>query len=328
MTVPSKSSSRILSFLFIIIALALVLISFRPVLTSGFSGWDEDTHLLQNLTVRDLNLEKVKEIFTQRVNEIYIPLTTLSYALEYKFFKYNPFIYHLDNLILHVLVVVFIYLIARRLGISALGSALAALIFGIHPMHVESVAWIVERKDVLYAFFYLLALLLYLQYLLCLREKKPPYVYLFLIFVFAALSMFAKPMALSLPIIFLVMDWFLKRAWHPKIIIEKIPLFLVVGFIGWLSYAPHARLPGNSILEAMLTWSWTAIFYLRQFLFLLNLVPIYHLPQPVSFSNPEYLLSFIAFVIIVFALIRFSQYRRIKFGFLFVYSKYIWIIFF
>ena len=87
------------------------------------------------------------------MNTIYIPLTTLSFAFEHYFFGYNPFVIHLTNLILHLLVTALVFFLAMQLRLPLIARGIAALIFGIHPIHVESVAWVTERKDVLYAFF-------------------------------------------------------------------------------------------------------------------------------------------------------------------------------
>ncbi len=142
-------------FIWICLALilAVVAVVYLPSLDNSFVNWDDDVHLLNNLSVRSLSFDNLKAIFTEKVNGTYIPLTTLSFAIEYHFFGYDPFVYHLTNLVLHLLVICLVYFFALRLGLSLIGAGISALIFGLHPMHVESVAWVTERKDVLYAFF-------------------------------------------------------------------------------------------------------------------------------------------------------------------------------
>ena len=128
----------------------------------------------------------------------YTPLTTLTFAIEYRLVQDDPFLYHLNNLILHLMVISLIYVVGLQLRLSSLSSAFAALIFGIHPIHVESVAWITERKDVLYSFFYLLSIICYIQYI----KNKNAYIYGFAVFL-ALLSIASKAMALSLPSCFI-----------------------------------------------------------------------------------------------------------------------------
>lgn len=221
---------------------ALVILAYSPSLKNQFVNWDDDAHLLANPFVHPVN---VRDIFTTTVNGIYIPLTSLSFALEYHFFKANPFIYHLDNLLLHLAVTVMVFLFCLRCGLSVLAAGLAALIFGLHPAHVESVAWVTEHKDVLYAFFYILALLCYLRYLRV-RKEAPGYRrgWAFgLTLIFGFLSVLAKPMALSLPLVLFVLDWFFKRELTIRSCMEKMYCGLAIIPVAWITYVSQMRTP-------------------------------------------------------------------------------------
>ncbi len=305
-------SSRVRTIIILVAVLAVVLISYLPALKSDFVLWDDDVQILDNITIRSLDGEHLRDIFTTTVNKIYIPLTTLSFAVEHHYFGYDPFIYHLDNVLLHLLVTAFVFVFARQIGLSRLGAAAAALLFGIHPMHVESVAWVTERKDVLYAFFYMAALVSYARYL-----DKRGIGFLALTTLLGILGMLAKPMALSLPLIFLLLDWFKGRPLSRRMILEKLPLIIFIGGLGWMTYAAHARIPGESATQSILIWPWTFTFYLRQFVFPLFSVPIYRLPKPIALSNAEYLLSAAAFVLIVYAVIRWRRNKWFLFASLF-----------
>lgn len=299
--------------------LAVVLISYAPVLKSEFIFWDDDVHIFDNITIRSLDPEHLKDIFTQTVCKIYIPLTSLSFAIEHHYFGYDPFVYHLDNLLLHLGVTAFVFAVARQMGLSMAGACAAALLFGIHPTRVESVAWATERKDVLYAFFYMAALMSYVRYL----EKKR-LVFLVCTTLLGILSMLAKPMALSLPLILLLLDWFKERKIARREILEKVPLCLLIAALTWITYAAHARVPGEKIAQSFLIWPWTFTFYLRQFIFPFLSVPIYRLPQPIAFSNDEYRLSLAVFLLFVFSVVRLRKYR----WFLFAAAFYFLSIFF
>ncbi|MBL8014131.1 MAG: hypothetical protein JNN05_09815, partial [Candidatus Omnitrophica bacterium] len=146
----------------VIIIVVWVFLTFLPVIKGEFLNWDDHSHVVDNSTVRNFD---VARMFSEPVQKIYIPLTTLTFAIEHKFFANRPIGYHFDNLILHVLNAILVYFFALRLGVGTTGAWLSSILFGVHPMRVESVAWITERKDLLYAFFYLLAMLTYLKYL-------------------------------------------------------------------------------------------------------------------------------------------------------------------
>jgi len=326
----SLSSSKIRSACLLALVLAIVFFAFLPSLKNGFVFWDDDTHIYQNITIHTLDTEHIGDIFTGKVNEIYIPLTSLSFAIEDHFFGRKPFIYHLDNLLLHLAIVAFVFWFGLQLGLSALGSGAAALLFGIHPMHVESVAWVTERKDVLYSFFYMAALLSYCRYLDFTKstpsmQNKKLTRFLVLTVFFGILSMLAKPMALSLPLILLLLDWFYGRKIDRSAIVEKIPLVLGVAGITWITYVTHARVPGEGgAIESLLIWSWTCIFYLRQFIFPSMLVPVYQLPKPIVFSDPQYFVPVIIICLLILAIFRFRKYR----WFIFSIAFYWFSIFF
>jgi tetratricopeptide (TPR) repeat protein len=306
------SSSKVRSPAVLLAILAIVFVSYLPALRNGFVFWDDDAHLYENVTVRSLDAEHIGDIFRSTVNKIYIPLTVLSFAVEYRFFGYDPFIYHLDNLLLHLAVTALIFWLGLRLRLSILGSGAAALVFGVHPLHVESVAWVTERKDVLYSFFYMAALVSYCCYLNFTRSTpavqiKKSYRFLVLTVILGVLSMLAKPMALSLPLILLLLDWFQGRKVGREAFIEKIPLLVALAGITLVSYVAHARVPGQGFIEAFLIWSWTLVFYLRQFIFPIILVPVYQLPKPIVFLSPEYFLSVAVVGLLALAMVRFRR---------------------
>lgn len=311
-----------------LVVLALLAVTFfvySPVVKHEFLNWDDGVHLCDNLSVRGIDGQHLSDIFTSYVNDIYIPLTTLSFAVEYHFFGFNPFIYHLNNLILHALIVLLVFVIGQRLGLSAIAAGLGALIFAIHPTHVESVAWITERKDVLYSFFYLLAVCFYLKYTASFfvsvaRKERISYGFLWAAGVCGALSILTKPMALSLPLVLLLIDWFEERGINRRTIVEKIPLFVVIAFVAWATYAVQARVPGESVVKGVLVWFWTLAFYVRQFILPLVSVPVYRLAKPVSFSNPEYILSIFIIFLLIFILFRYRKNKWFIFaiGYLFL----------
>jgi len=287
-------------YLFFVLAITFTV--FSEAVSFDFTNWDDETHVTDNLLVKHLSFRNIKRIFTTTLQRTYIPLSTLSFVLEYHFFGLRPFVYHLNNIILHLAVTAGVYFLALRLGASVGAAAVAAFIFGIHPMHVESVAWITERKDVLYASFYMSAVLLYLGYQTHRRR------YLLVLSVAAGfLSLLAKPMALSLPLILLVCDWFHKRRLTSSVLAEKIPYLAFIVPLAWISYYEQMRIPGESLIKATLIWIWTFVFYLKKFAIPDILLPLYQLPQPVTVLNPAYAGAIILLIAMVLV---FWKYRR------------------
>ncbi|MCA9407525.1 MAG: tetratricopeptide repeat protein [Candidatus Omnitrophica bacterium] len=308
------------SCLFLFLLFAVITLSYSPVLKAQFLNWDDDLHIYENVSIREINLDNLKVIFQSTINKIYLPLTVLSFAIEYHFAKLNPLIYHLDNLFLHILNTWLVFCLSRKLGLSILASYISILIFGLHPIHVESVAWVTERKDVLYAFFYLLAMLSHLKYIEILSVKKTNRLFYFLLTIFlGTLSILSKPMALSLPLILMLLDWFQGRKINFKTIGEKLPLMAIIFGITWISYVSHARVPSATILEGVLIWFWSAAFYIRQFFLPLISVPLFKLPLPVGLNHPQYLFSIGLILFVLVFVYRFLFNKWILFSFLYFF---------
>ncbi len=300
----------------IVVVIAIVSLAYGPSLQNQFVNWDDDAHFLNNPFVRSFNL---KEIFTTTVNGIYVPLASLSFALEYHFFKAHPFVYHLDNLLLHLAVTAMVLLFCLRCGLSLPAAGAAALIFGLHPAHVESVSWITERKDVLYAFFYMLAILCYLRHLRGLergRAQRRGYA-LGLTIIFGFLSVLAKPMALSLPLVLFLLDWFFRRKLTIRSCMEKIYCGLAVFPVAWVTYVLQMHAQTFACPNCILIWAWCFGFYVKKMFYPDYFVLIYHWPTPVVWTNPGYGFSLLLFVVFLGCLWYFRKNRLFVFANLF-----------
>jgi hypothetical protein len=140
------------------VVLAITALALSPSLRNGFTNLDDNVLVTDNAMIMQLTPASVREIFTSFHSGLYHPLVLLSYAVEFRFFKLDPLPYHCTNLLLHLLNCALVFWLFRRIAGNQWVAFIVALLFGIHPMHVESVAWVAERKDVLYAAFYLAAL--------------------------------------------------------------------------------------------------------------------------------------------------------------------------
>jgi tetratricopeptide (TPR) repeat protein len=266
--------TRRTNLLWILIATAITAIAFSPMLKNGFTNWDDEYYVVQNALLRGPDWGG---IFTKAVLSNYHPLTIASLALNYSMTKLDPSSYLILNLLLHLintgLVFYFIWLIS---GKKVLVAAFTSLIFGIHPMHVESVAWVSERKDVLYTLFFLLSLIQYWYFLN--SKKRKNLVYCFLFF---ALSILSKPAAIILPFILFLLDyWFGRGSWK-KHIVEKIPFLLVsIGFaIGTFMIQSKTAMIGLDYYPLMSRFffaSYTSMMYTVRFF----------VPYPLSAFHP------------------------------------------
>lgn len=297
-----------------ILLFALTLIVYSSAFNHEFVNWDDADHVTNNPLVTSQSIYDWPKHFISQILNQYIPLTTLSFAIEYFFFGDNPSVFHITNVILHAGVSVLIFLFALKVGISMPASFLGALIFSIHPMHVESVAWVTERKDVLYAFFYMLALFQYAVYL----NNKVKLNFYWSLF-WGLLSVLSKPMALSLPLICLLCDWYLQRKINIECIKEKLLYFIYIIPIAAITYFMHARVPGETISSSLLLWIWTAVFYIEKFIFFFGLSPYYVVPEPVSLANGAYIKGLLVFAAVILFIVRFRINRIIVFAGLFYF---------
>ena len=169
-------------------------ICFIPMLGNQLTNWDDEYYVVQNNFLHGPDWASIFDISKPVVSN-YHPITVASLALNYQMTQLDPSSYLITNLLLHLantgLVFYFIFLISgRRMWVAAF----CAIVFGVHPMHVESVAWISERKDVLYTFFFLLSLIQYWYFLTSNKNK-----HIIFSLLFFALSILSKPAAIILP---------------------------------------------------------------------------------------------------------------------------------
>jgi len=223
------SSKRFLWFLAVGTVMALSVFIYWPALHGEFiTTFDDATILVGNSAVVHFDL---KRLLTQTVIADYIPVTLFSFALENWLFGLHPFVFHLDNLILHLMNSALVFLLLQNLLRRRVEAGVVAALFSVHPLHVESVAWIAERKDVLSGFFYLLSLLLYVRATRNAEPQETPRRRRFWLiasaWVLFALSLLSKLMAISLPMVLLLIDAYRGRRFDRRSLTEKIPFFAI-----------------------------------------------------------------------------------------------------
>jgi protein O-mannosyl-transferase len=212
-----------------IVLTVLTLAVFWQVNQFDFINFDDNVYVTENNHIKSrVTLSNLSWAFSTRYADMWNPLVWLSFILDYKLYGMNAGGYHLTNLILHILSTLLLFWLFCRMTKEIWPSAFVAACFAIHPFHVESVAWIAERKDVLIAFFWMLTLCLYVYY----TEKPTIKTYMLVVFSFV-LALMSKPFAIYLPVIMILLDyWPLKRFvlkkdqlfWQIK---EKAPLVIL-----------------------------------------------------------------------------------------------------
>ena len=301
--VKKKSNEKRSSVLpWILFSVGVTAICLSPMLKNGFTNWDDEFYVINNALLAGPDW---KGIFTEPVVGNYHPLTIISLAINYQIGGLDPSSYLLFNLLLHLvntaLVFYFIWIIS---GKKTWVAFFTALIFGIHPMHVESVAWVSERKDVLYTFFFLLSLLQYWKFLQSGRSSG-----LWFSCLLFLLSLLSKPAAIILPLVLLLLDYWKGRKMTGKVLIEKIPFFILAILFAVITMQVQTKAMAGLALFPL----WTRL------LFACYVVMIYFfrffIPYPLSafhpYPSPEHLgLPVLISPVFIIALLVFIWYQR------------------
>jgi tetratricopeptide (TPR) repeat protein len=230
---PQKNSS-VKRIIYLLLILLVTFIVYIPSRNAEFTNWDDDGYVTGNMDITSFKKHKSK-LLTETYEANYHPLTMLSYAFDYSTGKLNPKIYHRTNMVLHLLNVALVFWLIILLTGNPEMALICGILFGVHPLNVESVAWISERKNVLYTLFFLSSIISYIKYI---QEGKVKfYLFALSLFIFSLLS---KGMAVSLSITLIAIDYLYDRELlSKKILLEKIP-FLVLSVVFGLT-AIHAQ---------------------------------------------------------------------------------------
>lgn len=290
-TVPAQVSprnDRLIAIAVCIFLTVIIWIVFGQTLGHDFVNFDDDRYVYENTQVgRGLTLDGFKWLLTHSHASLWHPLTTLSHMADCQNFGLRPGGHHFTNVILHNLGAVLLFLVFRGMTGSIWRSAFVAAIFAIHPMRVESVAWIAERKDVLSGVFFMLTLGAYLHY-----TRKPSVGRYLTMSIFLACGLMSKATFVSVPLVLLLLDyWPLQRvrdfpAWR-RMIVEKIPLFALSAaaaaatmFAQTVTMASLEQLP---LLPRLKNAAVSLIIYLRQMFWPTDLAVFY--PHPHDHLN-------------------------------------------
>jgi protein O-mannosyl-transferase len=340
-------------------ALALLtFIVFYPSLRCGFTNWDDGTYITENPLIWSLDWKTIRDIFITPVSLNYHPLTVLSLALDYKIGKFDPYYYHLTNVLLHILNT-FLTFIFIRLFIGAYNNRVSAdtfrpdpfnlalivsVLFAIHPMRVESVTWVAERKDVLYVFFFFLSLIFYLR-----GVERKGNSGMFFCFIFFICSCLSKGMGVVLPVILVLIDRFLDVGsfannatgtlkQFSQSVLKKAHFFLIALLFGVIAYEIQshgaiAALETFSLFQRLTFGSYGFIMYLVKLIAPVNLSAFYPYPftdlhgniPGIYYASPFIVLAIAATVFIVFKRNN-TMGKFFVFGFLFYFTTIVLVL--
>ncbi len=293
-----------------------------PTLNNQWVNWDDDDYVLNNTLVHEVSGATIGTMFTTpQVMGAYTPLVLLSWALDYSISGANAQVFHTTNLLYHLLNVALVYWLIFLLFGRISVATIAALLFGLHPMHLEAVAWISARKDLLYTLFYLLSLLAYVYYTKQERRRGKHYLLCLLFFVLALLS---KGVAVTLPVVLLLVDYLQHRKGWRKVLLEKVPMFaLSIGFGLLAIYAQQEgeamkTMAEHSFGENLLVGFYGTMLYLIKALIPYQLSAFHPYPFAAGAPLPWFIYAAIVPVLaLLYLTYRFRKHRIVAFGVLF-----------
>ncbi len=317
-----------------ILAAIVTFIVYLPALQNDFVNWDDDVNVYQNVHLRRFDGAFLRWAFTDMTISYWQPVIWFSHALDYALWGLKPPGHHLTNILLHALNTFLVVLLAgmllyrygpsnetgppgdRRFLIAATATG---LLFGLHPLHVESVAWISERKDLLSTLFFLLSVLAYIRYASFRKGKggatdipffrRRSYWFSLACFLLALAS---KPMTVTLPAVLLLLDWYPFRRLRTRndagpLIREKVPYLAMSLIISIATVLAHARegmvrsLNDLPFLARVLAAAKATVLYLAKMTLPVGLSPYYPDPKEISLGSPAYGISVLLVIAITAA---------------------------
>jgi protein O-mannosyl-transferase len=310
----------------IILIAALSIIAFAPALTADFVTWDDDKNFTNNPYYRGLGWDQLTWMWSTTVMGHYIPLSWMTLGLDYEMWGMEPRGYHLTNVILHAAAAVALYFVTRRLlriarpdapeGRVQLVAVASALLFSVHPLRTESVAWVTERRDMLSLLLMLGSVMAYLRF--STQQSRRAWAASIALFAAALLS---KATVVTLPLVLLILEWYplgrlsrqsLREPRGKKVIIDLAPFFALSVAAGVLSIVVLNPPPQFDLAGKVAVSAYAVRFYLTKWLWPSGLSPLHELPQNLDPLAPAFLISYVFTVaIVIFALVVARRNRAI-----------------
>jgi len=306
-------------WVFLIIAVSFI--AYLPLFSNNFTYYSDDNYVINNNIIKHLSLHNIKFIFSSFFDGHYHPLTMISLGISYKMGGLETPAYLVTNLVLHLTNTVLVFYLIKGMFKNIDLAVITSALFGLHTIHVESVARITERKDVLFTLFFLIALIYYIRYISSLKNK-----HLIWCFVFFFLSLLSKGQAVSFAVTIIAVDYYYKRNLiSRRVILEKIPFILFAVLFGILNiyaqrytgyFLDYSKMP---FYEPFVDATYVLTNYIFKLLLPIKLSALYPYPNPLGSAVPLYMwLYLITPVLLLTLLLYFRKRSRIVvFGILF-----------
>jgi hypothetical protein len=329
------------------VAFAITLAVFSGALNNNFVDFDDEIYVLKNPVIKLLENGETWKIFAGMHHFNYWhPVAWFSHAIDYNFYKMDPWGYHLTSVVIHSVTSATVFYLFISLIFSArpqsklswnvlLAAFFTSLVYGLHPLRVEAVAWISERKELLGGFFYFCGLLTYIQFAAA-KSKKGRYLLFIGTLIIFCLGLMSKPHVVTFPAILLLIDWYPLRRFEEignrgKVLLEKVPFFVLgLGF----SVATMILQKGGAAIKTLeeITLGdriWNAIrslsFYIEKTLWPFPLVPLYPFEESPSWLSAP--LIFSAILVLSISCLCFYLWRKGHPVFLAAWGIILWLFF-
>jgi tetratricopeptide (TPR) repeat protein len=309
-TRESISQKRLLAGLIITVCAALIAVHW-PSLSAQALSFDDDQYLVENQYVKNPGLKSAYRFFTEvtrpsSVSGYYQPLTMISLMIDYAAGGRSDYLvpFHCTSLFLHAadtaLIIILLYMLFGRAWIAAA----VGLLFGVHPLTIEPIPWVSERKTLLAAFFVLLSLILYVRFTVKGQRK-----FLLWSLVMYVLALLSKPTSTPLPLMLLLLDFWPLRRLKLSSIWEKLPFFITGGFFALITYISQSRTASvltpqqYGLLRVPLVICHNIIFYLYKMVWPVNVSSFYPFPEPLNLTQPMILAGVIGTALLITVLL-------------------------
>ncbi len=304
---PEKKTLLLCSALY----LACALLVYGGSLQNRFVSLDDNYLIYENPIITRITPQTIKHIFTTYDPELYDPLTFLTYQIDYQIGGIEPTVYHAQSLFWHTLNALLVAALLWMLFRNGIIAVALGLLFLVHPLNTEAVAWAAARKDVLATFFFLSSLLAYMHYRA--EEKKSVYWLSIGLFVLGLLS---KVVVITLPVVLLLIDWREGRGLSIRMLKEKWPYFLTAVIFGIVAlFGKTNALVVTSLGQKMLMAFKSTWFTFTSFFVPFNLSALYPYSGPITLSSADFFLPVLAVLLLcALALMSVRRTRKIAFA--------------
>jgi len=312
----NSTSSKFINWLILPILILVGAIYYQILDFEFLLNFDDDRLILNSPEYKSFNWDNAVLVFCSFKDGLYHPITSLSWMLDYSIWGQDAYGFHLSNLILHLINCLLVFMLVKAISKKAEIGLMAALFFGIHPMHVENVAWLASRKDLMLGLFFFLSLWSYQSYIK--NRSKLKYI---LSWLFALLAMMSKVAAIVLPILFILMDWLDDHKSWKKHLLNKLPFLLPALILVYVNFHAQSEYgyirqlsEDTSFIDQIFYVSYSAFYYLWKLFLPLELAPKNLYPEATSAALPIiYYVSALLLITLLFVVIRYRKSRPILF---------------